>query len=207
MESLSPAQMTAKYNLSPALAALNERLHARCNKLIAEHPRQRVVSIAPVVSRGRKAQSLMNPFYLRVMQDAEQAYPRWMDDVLSGTARLNWHGPRDEQIPLSTRKLLSILGSLEEVTTKGVQGLLCLNARHAQKYVQALRICMPHLLRCAPEGLLAQEVDRPNGDQRIGEHWHESAKRMRAQDYGPASISKILQQPLSTVKQYLRRNP
>lgn len=206
-DDLSPEQMAEKYNLSTELAALNERLHARCDELVAARPRQRVVSIAPAVTSGRKAQALKNPFYLRVMQDAEQAYPRWADDILSGITRADWYGLRDEQIPLSSRKLLEVLGHLEEITTQDVQLLLRLNERHAQRYVQAARMCIPHLLRSVPKSVLAEEVNYPDDSLKRPEHWHDLAKEMRLEGFGPTAISAATQQPLSTVKQYLRRNP
>lgn len=178
-DDLSPGQMAEKYNLLPELAALNEGLHARCEKLVAERPKKRVVSIAPAVARGRKPQALKNPFYLRVMQDAEQAYPRWADDILSGIARVDWYGFRDKQIPLSSRKLLETLGHLEEITTQAVQLLLHLNERHAQRYAQAARMCIPHLLRSLPKAVLAEEVDYHEHSLKRPWHWHDLARQMR----------------------------
>ena len=51
-------------------------------------------------------------------------WPLWLDDILSGVSRLDYYGDREQQIPLSTSKLITILVSLETIDAESISALL-----------------------------------------------------------------------------------
>lgn len=74
-------------------------------------------------------------------------WPLWLDDIVSGVCRLDWYGAREQQVPLSTLKLITVLVELEVITTDSVAALLGLGKRMASKYTQAARIAYPLICR------------------------------------------------------------
>lgn len=144
------------------LQEFNKRMEARVLEL--KERRRRVTCVPPkvkVTNRGRKAVLVNNPFVglralLRDSDDLVRAYgyPAWLDDVLQGVARLDWYRTNGRSIPLSVRRMLLILDQLSVITAAEVAPLLLVEVRQAQRYVQALRLAMPHLIAGMPVGTL-----------------------------------------------------
>ncbi len=80
-------------------------------------------------------------------------WPLWLDDILSGVSRLDYYGEREQQIPLSTSKLITILVTLEVIDTDSVCNLLGLGKGMSRKYCTACRIVYP---------LIVKSLDNPN---------------------------------------------
>lgn len=102
--------------------------------------------------RGRKPNILINDIRKDFCEewfgrDEPKVWPLWIDDIVSGVARLDWYGEREQQIPLSTSSIIQCFVSLDEISTKSVMELLDLKERMARKYSAACRICYPFLKR------------------------------------------------------------
>lgn len=101
---------------------------------------------------GRKANILIND----IKEDfSEQWYgredfdmwPLWIDDIVSGVARLNWYGDRDNQRPLSTVSIIKCFLCLDEISTANIMELLVLKKSQAKLYMKACSLCYPFFVR------------------------------------------------------------
>lgn len=70
-------------------------------------------------------------------------WPLWIDDIVSGVARLDWYGDREQQIPLSTTKIIRCFCWLDIINIDSVMKLLDMNKRMAQHYLKACQLCYP----------------------------------------------------------------
>lgn len=144
--------------LPPALAALSKALEARTRQL--EEKRQKLVKAASTPrTRGRKPRSIDNPLlgFYRFYADQDgtrHGYPLWLDDVLQGIARLDWYRTTAPSIPLSVKSLVRILNQLEVISTATVSELLLLEERQARRYMAAVTLALPYLLKGAPPELM-----------------------------------------------------
>ena len=68
-------------------------------------------------------------------------------------------------MPLSVRKYFVILEMLDEVTTAGVQELFSYSQSQAQRYMKAIELAIPFMLKARPPSLIADM----NGDDLPGE--------------------------------------
>ncbi|KAE9649529.1 helix-turn-helix domain-containing protein [Pseudomonas sp. PB106] len=107
---------------------------------------------------GRKPTRIQNPFYWFIGAKTEwERYPAFALDIIEGVARLDWHdrpaGQGGKSMPLSVRNLAVILESLPIVTTDTVQDLLQLEERHARRYVKAIELIIPWMLKSRPRSL------------------------------------------------------
>ena len=75
-------------------------------------------------------------------------WPLWIDDIVSGIARLDWYGDRQQQIPLATTSIVRCFTSLKEISTENVMELLEVKKSMASLYVKACKLCYPHFKRC-----------------------------------------------------------
>lgn len=84
-------------------------------------------------------------------------YPKFAMDILAGIARLDWHdraiGVGGSSKPLSVKRLVAILSELEVVSAATVTTQYRLGLRQAQRYVKAIELAMPYLLKSRPDGL------------------------------------------------------
>lgn len=104
------------------------------------------------MTRGRKPLILINDirddfsdeWYGR---DEPTIWPLWIDDIVSGVARLDWYGEREQQIPLSSSKIIQCFLHLDEISTENIQDLFDMGKRQAERYNKACRICYPFLKR------------------------------------------------------------
>ena len=107
--------------------------------------------------RGRKPKTLTNDVRRELReawQEKEDAdtWPLFIDDIVSGVARLDWYGEREQQIPLSTKAIIKCFLYLDTISTESVAVLLELGERMARKYSAACRIAYPLLKRSLEEG-------------------------------------------------------
>lgn len=78
-------------------------------------------------------------------RDEKAIWPLWLDDIVSGVARLDWYGRKENQIPLSTVNMIKCLSILDEITVESVMGLLELKKSQAKLYVTACALCLPYI--------------------------------------------------------------
>lgn len=92
--------------------------------------------------RGIKPKPLQNTIkeefcYEWYGREDSDTWPVWIDDIVTGVARLDWYGDRDNQIPLSTTKIITCYIWLDEFTVEGIMSLLECSKRMAQHYLKA----------------------------------------------------------------------
>lgn len=105
------------------------------------------------MSRGRKPTLLINNIRDRFCEEwfgrpERDVWPLWLDDIVSGVARLDWYGDKDNQIPLSTLNIINCFVFLDEITTDTVMNLLNIKKSQAKLYVKACCLCYPFFSRC-----------------------------------------------------------
>ncbi|WP_122448262.1 hypothetical protein [Pseudomonas viridiflava] len=116
--------------------------------------------------RGRPTKVIANPFegFIGPTTDYGQ-YPYFASDIIEGIARLDWHdraiGVGGSSKPLSVKHLFGILAQLPEITATDVGDFLSIGIRQAQRYVKAVELAMPYLMKSRPK-CLAFEMD--NGE-------------------------------------------
>ncbi|MCT8945613.1 hypothetical protein [Pseudomonas iridis] len=128
----------------------------------------------PKRGRGRPTKIIVNLFrgFIGPTTDYGQ-YPPFAMDILEGIARLDWHdrpiGSGGSSKPLSVKRLVGILADLEVVSAATIVAQYRLGLRQAQRYVKAIELAMPYLLKSRPDGLshlmlygFSKETTRPN---------------------------------------------
>lgn len=108
--------------------------------------------------RGRPTKIIVNPFegFIGPTTDYGQ-YPYFASDIIEGIARLDWHdraiGVGGSSKPLSVKRLVTILAEIEVVSAATVMTQFRLGLRQAQRYVKAIELAMPFLLKSRPDDL------------------------------------------------------
>jgi hypothetical protein len=148
--------------LSPAeLEEISARFEASAIQWLTENaPTAKATTTRkPKSGLGRKPKSIVNPFYGFIGCTTHRGrYPVFAMDIIEGIARLDWHD-RDidvggKSMPLSVRNLVLILESLSIVTNEVVEDLLQLGERHARRYVKAIELIMPWMMKSRPQDLI-----------------------------------------------------
>lgn len=98
----------------------------------------------PTILQNTRIEDIREDWYGR---EHKGVWPLWLDDIVSGICRLDWYGEREQQVPLSTAKLIRILTELEEISSENVSQLLKTGVRMARKYAQAARIAYPLIVK------------------------------------------------------------
>ncbi|WP_282875808.1 hypothetical protein [Pseudomonas peli] len=140
--------------------------------------------------RGRPPKVIFNPFEGFIGPTTGYGrYPYFASDIIEGIARLDWHDRPIEQggssKPLSVRRLFDILAQLPEVSAESVGSFLSTGRRQAQRYVKAIQLAMPYLMKARPAHL-ALEMDL--GEILIG-HWVKWTDWLTAP--APATLAKL----------------
>lgn len=112
----------------------------------------------PKRGRGRPTKIVVNLFHGFIGPHTFWGqYPKFAMDILEGIARLDWHdrgiGVGGSSKPLSVKRLVAILAELEVVSAATVTDQYRLGLRQAQRYVKAIELAMPFLLKSRPDGL------------------------------------------------------
>lgn len=108
----------------------------QCKKLL------KGIKAAPM--RNGIRELFADEWYGRVDSDI---WPLWVDDIVSGIARLDWYGNKDGQIPLATGKIIQCYLWLDEFSEAAVMELLETSKRMAQYYIRACKVCYPFFKR------------------------------------------------------------
>lgn len=151
-------------NLLPPLklAALNARIAANTQRLLNTNtPTSQ--NRKPKSTRGPKPKTITNPFYGFIGRETQWGrYPKFAMDIIEGIARLDWHdqpiGTNGKSMPLSVRKLTLILENLPIFSNEAIEDLLQLRERHARRYLKAVQLIIPWMMKSRPS-LLSQEMN------------------------------------------------
>lgn len=164
----SPRNIHASLLTPEELAALDARIGANADALIAAHWKNRfqikvAAGGAGAGKSGRPIKKFMNPFYRHLGPQSDYGrYPAFAIDALTSIARLDWYGERKasagKYMPLSVRKMVEVLECVELVTTQNVQDCLRLQERHTQRYVKAVEMVIPLMMKARPQALI-DEMD------------------------------------------------
>ncbi|MEX5352382.1 helix-turn-helix domain-containing protein [Pseudomonas juntendi] len=149
----------------PELEALNARISANADKWLADNaPKTKSrIERKPKSNRGAKPKVIENPFYGFIGCTTYWGrYPAFAMDIIEGIARLDWHdrptGIGGKSMPLSVRNLVVILESVPAITNEAVEDLLQLGERHARRYVKAIELIVPWMMKSRPQSLI-NEMD------------------------------------------------
>lgn len=164
------------------LEALNARISANADKWLAENaPKTKSKTERKAKSnRGAKPKVIENPFYGFIGCTTYWGrYPAFAMDIIEGIARLDWHnrpvGVGGKSMPLSVRHLVVILESLPAVTNEAVEDLLQLRERHARRYVKAIELIIPSMMKSRPQSLINEmEGIEPEPKPCEWEDWDEA---------------------------------
>lgn len=104
------------------------------------------------MTRGRKPIVLVNDIREQICEhwygrDEPDTWPVWIDDIVSGVARLDWYGDKPNQIPLATTHIIKCFLFLDEISTENVMELLKFKKSQAKLYVKACTLCYRFLKR------------------------------------------------------------
>ncbi|MNF73327.1 hypothetical protein D3C84_553240 [compost metagenome] len=98
----------------------------------------------PTVLHNTRTEAIREDWYGR---EDKHIWPLWLDDIVSGVCRLDWYGDREQQVPLSTTKLIRVLTELEVISSDSVKEILGCGIQMARKYAKAARIAYPFICR------------------------------------------------------------
>lgn len=134
--------------LSPEeLAQLSERLGRNADKMIAKVTRSLYTfSESKAGPKPAFFHNCVSPEMTEVLYSDEDKWPLWVDDIVSGVARLDWYGPRERQKPLSTKKIVQCFALLELVNASTISHLLRVEERQAQRYYKACELLHQRLI-------------------------------------------------------------
>lgn len=94
-------------------------------------------------------QGLINDIKADICEDwygkENNMWPLYIDDIVSGVARLDWYGEREQQIPLSTKKIVHCFLWLDTITAKSISEITSFSLKHSEKYERACRLAYPLL--------------------------------------------------------------
>lgn len=104
------------------------------------------------MTRGRKPIVLLNDIREEICghwygRDEPDTWPVWIDDIVSGVARLDWYGDKPNQIPLATTHIIKCFLFLNEISTDTVIELLEIKKSQASLYVKACTLSYRFLKR------------------------------------------------------------
>lgn len=153
---------------SAGLEALNARISANTDALIASKMKESNFNREPKGASGPKPKVVGNPFVgnmWSVNDNGGQAYPKFAMEIIGGVCRLDWHdrpiGVGGISKPLSVKKLINILEWLPEITNEKVEDFLSLKERHARRYMKAVKLIIPRMMKCRPAHLSMVMDDVP----------------------------------------------
>lgn len=165
--STTTQQSTLSTNLlsQAELEALNARVSANADRWLADNaPKAKSKNQLKLKSnRGAKPKNIENPFYGFIgCTTLWGRYPAFAMDTIEGIARLDWHdrptGIGGKSMPLSVRNLVVILENIPAITNVAVEDLLQLGERHARRYVKAIELIVPWMMKSRPQSLI-NEMD------------------------------------------------
>jgi hypothetical protein len=203
MKSQFPNSCTTRTFTPSELKELDARIAANANKWLEDNA---PIAMAKITrksksARGRQGKMIPNPFFGFIgCFTYWERYPVFALDIIEGVARLDWHdrpiGEGGKSMPLSVRNLAVILESLPIVTTETVQDLLQLGDRHARRYVKAIELIIPWMMKCRPRSLF-NEMEGIEPEQKACE-WEDDNESSTP---SPEELAK-LHYDLRTLTQY-----
>lgn len=163
---LSAAQLA---DLSSRIGSCADALiDAHIEKITAKKPKASAAAApAKTSNRGRPPKVLANPFFGYIgCTTGYGRYPYFAMDIIEGITRLEWHSHGLDTLskPLSVRRIMRILETMEEVTAVAVGELLGIAIRQSQRYVKGIELALPWLMKSRPQRLIDEmEGNLPAG--------------------------------------------
>lgn len=111
---------------------------ALCGAFSVDQCKKYLKGIKPKPLQNSIREQFIEHWYGREDTDV---WPVWVDDIVSGVARLDWYGDRESQIPLATGKIIKCYLWLDEFTVENIMELLEAGKRMAQRYLKACQLC------------------------------------------------------------------
>ncbi len=130
------------------LNALDAKIAQSADRIIGRVTRRLVKPRAPNATGPKPVviQNCIQPEMLDVLHAGEDNWPLWVDDVLSGVARLDWYRPNERSIPLSAKNILRCFAYLDVIDVYSVSHLLHLGKRQATYYFKACQLVHEKLI-------------------------------------------------------------
>ncbi len=157
------------------LNAMDARIAANFQRWLADHIEPPKVKPPRKLKSptGPKPKTIINPFYGFIgSMTAWERYPRFAMDIIEGIARLDWHdrrtGANGKSMPLSVYNLALMLECLQVITNESIEDLLNLKERHARRYLTAINLIIPWMMKSRPTALL-DYMEGINSTQRTNE--------------------------------------
>lgn len=122
------------------LAELDERIGANADRMIRAISKKLYSFSGGAGPKPASFNNCIQPEMTEVIYDDEENWPLWIDDAISGVARLDWYGEREDQICLSKKKIVHCLALLEVINTSTISHLLKVEKRQAARYFKACGI-------------------------------------------------------------------
>lgn len=146
LEELTPAQLAKKYSLNRKLSDFNRAMHRSANALISKQlGKAKPMTTKKAVTRsagarGPAALEVANTMFGYIDRHDMGMY--WTDDIMCGVAGADNLGSTR---PLSITTMFEVLEDLEVFSVRSIMNYTGLDVSSAKRYLQALRITLPHL--------------------------------------------------------------
>lgn len=128
------------------LKVLDERISGNADRLIAKVTRSLYTFSDSASRRAPFFHNCVQPEMSEVLYSDEDNWPLWVDDIVSGVARLDWYGEREDQVPLSKKKIVQCFALLELINASTISHLLRMGERQAQRYYKACELLHQRLI-------------------------------------------------------------
>lgn len=128
------------------LAELDKRFGENADKMISRVTRKLYSFSGGAGPKPASFNNCIQPEMTEVIYDDEENWPLWIDDAISGVARLDWYGEREIQRPLSTKKIVQCFALLEVINTSTISHLLKVERRQAARYFKACELLHERLI-------------------------------------------------------------
>ncbi len=128
------------------LALLDARIRANADRVIKTATSDLYTYKGGAGPKPASFCNCVQPEMLEVLYNDEERWPLWVDDIVSGVARLNWYGPREQQIPLSKKKIVQCFALLDTISASTISHLLKTGKSMALRYYGACELLHQRLI-------------------------------------------------------------
>lgn len=133
--------------LSPEeLRLLDARIRANADRAIKKATSDLYTYKGGAGPKPASFSNCVQPEMLEVLYNDEERWPLWVDDIVSGVARLDWYGEREQQVPLSKKKIVQCFALLDTIDASKISHLLKTGKRMAQRYYKACELLHQKLI-------------------------------------------------------------
>lgn len=131
---------------SEEMRLLDARIRANADRVIKKATSDLYTYKGGAGPKPASFSNCVRPEMVEVLYNDDEKWPLWVDDIVSGVARLDWHGAREQQVPLSKKKVVQCFALLDTISTQEVSHLLKLGKRQATRYYKACELLHQKLI-------------------------------------------------------------